>query len=62
MIADTLHRLNIPYRYEYPLEITTEKGQRRPEIKALRKERNLSRKKSDYFHGNFYLASLAKAD
>ncbi len=25
MIADTLHRLNIPYRYEYPLEITTEK-------------------------------------
>ena len=29
MIADTLHRLNIPYRYEYPLEITTEKGVRR---------------------------------
>lgn len=26
IIADTLHRLNIPYRYEYPLEITTEKG------------------------------------
>ena len=29
IIADTLHRLNIPYRYEFPLEITTEKGQRR---------------------------------
>ena len=29
IIADTLHRLDIPYRYEYPLEITTEKGTRR---------------------------------
>jgi hypothetical protein len=29
MIADTLHRLNIPYRYEFPIEIITEKGIRR---------------------------------
>lgn len=29
IIADTLHRLNIPYRYEFPLEIITEKGIRR---------------------------------
>ena len=29
IIADTLQRLNIPYRYEFPLEITTEKGLRR---------------------------------
>ncbi len=29
IIADTLYRLDIPYRYEYPLEITTEKGTHR---------------------------------
>ncbi len=29
IIADTLHRLNIPYRYEFPREIITEKGIRR---------------------------------
>ncbi len=29
IIADTLHRLKIPYRYEFPLEITTEKSVRR---------------------------------
>ena len=28
IIADTLHRLNIPYRYEFPLNITTEKDER----------------------------------
>lgn len=28
IIADTLHRLKIPYRYEFPLNITTEKDER----------------------------------
>ncbi len=29
IIADALNRLGIPYRYEYPLEITNEKGIRK---------------------------------
>ncbi|MCR4940170.1 MAG: hypothetical protein K5930_08715 [Treponemataceae bacterium] len=29
IIADTLSRMNIPYRYEYPLEIKTENGEKR---------------------------------
>ena len=29
IIADTLHRLKIPYRYEFPLKLTTENGEKR---------------------------------
>ena len=29
IIADTLSRMNIPYRYEFPLEIKTENGEKR---------------------------------